>query len=150
MRLAAESRLLIEQFFRAQFGDPQVELPPIKVYGNALINYFLRWQRVGAITFGSCVFVDSAYFARDTNGRMMMPGWLMAHEATHVLQFARDGWVKFLTAYLRDYVRELFAQQSGVRRAEARVNAYRAIAAERQAHEMEKRFKEWAQAAKTS
>jgi hypothetical protein len=142
MRLAASSQIEIEKFFRAHFGDPSLTLPPIRIHSNALINFLLRLQNIGAITLGAHIFIDSNCFMRDETGRDFVPGWLMVHEATHVLQFAREGWRRFLNSYLRDYFRELRAQPAAWR-AKTRLKAYLAIAHEREAREMEEKFMEW-------
>ncbi|GAC1402848.1 MAG: hypothetical protein NVSMB56_17810 [Pyrinomonadaceae bacterium] len=143
MRLAAESQTEIEDFFRAHFDDSSLALPLIKIHSNPLINFLLRLQSIGAITLGAHVFVDSDCFVRDSGGRVLLPSRLAVHEATHVLQFAREGWMRFLDAYLRDYFRELRAQMMDAWRAQTRLEAYLAIAHEREAREMEGNFKQW-------
>lgn len=141
MRLAASSQ--IEDFFRAHFNDPSLILPPIKIHSSAIINSLLRLQSISAITLGTHIFVDSNCFVRDGDGRVLMPSWLAVHEATHVLQFARAGWRRFLGVYLGDYFRELRAQMTNAGRAKTRLEAYLAIAYEREARETEEKFRKW-------
>ncbi len=68
-----------------------------------------------------------------------MPGWLAAHEAVHVLQYERDGLVRFLISYLREYFRTLACSRRAD--AAARMAAYLSIP-----HEIEARIAELAYA----
>jgi hypothetical protein len=62
---------------------------------------------------------------------------LAAHEAVHVLQYRRDGFVGMLGRYLRDYLR-------GRRGGLTHHQAYRAVPYEREAFAVEARVRELA------
>lgn len=77
----------------------------------------------------------------DAGGSLSTKGWLVAHEAMHVLQYEREGHVRFLLRYFYGYWRAL--RGSGKWNREARMHAYLAIEAERIAHEVERAYQEW-------
>jgi hypothetical protein len=91
--------------------------------------------KMGAITFGRNVFVRPALFVKDGEGRATLPGWLIVHEATHVLQYQARGYPRFFRDYLRNYWRAL--REGGRLDKEGRMAAYMAIAEEREARAAE-------------
>jgi hypothetical protein len=97
--------------------------------------------KISAITFGRRVIVSPALVRRDDRRRLIIPGWLLAHEAIHVLQYERNGFLRFLIAYLRAYLRAL-REQKGIGAA-ARMNAYLAIEEEQSAREAERAYRVW-------
>ena len=88
-----------------------------------------------AMTLGRHVFVRPGLFRKDVLGRLTLPGWLVVHEAAHVLQYAEKGFARFLVGYLGGYWRAL--REGGRWDAAGRMAAYRAIEEERQAHAAE-------------
>ena len=140
MRLAESSRLLLEGFFREHFADPGLELPEINLYHGRLAGFVTRRLRIGAITFGHRVLIKPK-LVTSNDGKLVAPGWLVAHEATHVLQYARQGYVRFFYLYLKDYWRAL--RRSKRWDAAARQAAYLAITHERQAQEVEHAYQVW-------
>jgi hypothetical protein len=139
MLLAAESHARLERFFREHFNDPALQLPPLFFYESRLLMWLGRRLHLGAITFGRRIFVLPKFVVRDGEGRLTVPGWLAAHEATHVLQYERAGWVRFLALYLRGYWQALRAQERfSLASHEA---AYLAIREEREAIEAEKAYR---------
>ena len=141
MRLATESQKLIEAFMAERFGLETLKLPPIYLYQGRVADWLTRAFKIGAITFGRHIFVATRLVARDESGRLSIPGWLIAHEATHVWQYQRAGFLGFLFSYLRGYWRALRAQQMW--NGEARMVAYLAIAEECDARESESAFEDW-------
>jgi hypothetical protein len=141
MLLAAESHKRLERFFREHFDDPTLRLPPIHFYYGRVARWFVGGLRQGAITFGRRIFVLPRLIERDEQGRLIVPGWLAVHEATHVLQYERAGFVGFLVLYLGGYWRALRSQKrlSGA----AHWAAYRAIREEREAEEAEEAYANW-------
>ena len=139
MRLSAESHRKVEEFFRAFRGEPGLRLPPVKVYAGGFSRLLLDSIGMGAITFGRRVFVSPRMTVRDKKGRRAIHGWLLVHEAAHVLQYEEAGFVKFLLEYLRDYWRGLRA--GGGLGGAARMAAYMAIRAEREAREAEQAYR---------
>jgi hypothetical protein len=86
---------------------------------------------MGAMTLGRHVFVSPGLFRKDASGRLTLPGWLIVHEAAHVLQYAERGFVRFLAGYLRGYWRAL--RESGRWDVRARTAAYLSLEEEREA-----------------
>ena len=89
MRLSAESHRAMEEFFRGLRGEPGLRLPRFKVYAGSLSRLLLKSIGMGAITFGRRVFVSKRLVRKDPDGRLTVPGWLLVHEAAHVLQYER-------------------------------------------------------------
>jgi hypothetical protein len=141
MLLAAASHEHLEGFLREHFHDPALRLPPLFFYNSRLLGWLVRAFHLGAITLGRRVFVLPGYVKRDAEGRLTIPGWLAAHEATHVLQYERAGLAGFLGLYLRGYWRALRAQKKW--NAVAHQAAYLAIMEEREAYEAEKAYATW-------
>lgn len=140
MFLAEESRQRLEAFLRGYTGDAALRLPQIFLYRGRLARWLTRTFRIGAITFGRRIFVASNFIERDERGRLTITGWLVAHEAVHVLQYERAGYVGFFWSYLRGYFRALRSQKKWNRAAHAA--AYLAIKEEREAHAAEKAYRE--------
>jgi hypothetical protein len=142
MRLSAEAHREVEEFFRRHTDGPGLVLPPVYVYAGAFARLLTRAAGgVGAITFGRRVFVRPSLVRRDSSGRAAVRGWLLVHEAAHVLQYEERGFVRFLIGYLRGYVRELRAGEG--LGAGARTAAYLSIPEERAAREAERAYVEW-------
>jgi Domain of unknown function (DUF4157) len=141
MRLAAESQSLMEDFLRERFRVEALKLRPIFIYHGHAARWLTRAFRIGAITFGRHVFVEPKMVTRDEKGMLRVPGWLLAHEATHVFQYAGAGFAGFLVSYLSGYWRALRAQRKWGR--EARMAAYLAIKEECEARESETAFAVW-------
>ena len=141
MRLAEESRARLEQFFRWYVGDEQLRLPPMFIHAGFLSHQLTRALRSAAFTIGRHVFVSQVYLERDEGGRLLIRGWLLAHEAAHVWQFQREGLLPFLYNYLREYVTFLF--RNGKLNAAARRVAYEQITREQDAREVEAAYLEW-------
>ena len=132
MRLSDESHSHVEQFFRAHRGDPGLVLPRIRLHVGLFAHLLmLASAGMGAMTLGRHVFVRPGLLRKDASGRVTLPGWLVVHEAAHVLQYAERGFVRFLWGYLRGYWRALC---EGRRWDTAgRMAAYLAIEEEREA-----------------
>ena len=144
MKLAAQSQEQIERFLREHFGDPGLRLPPIRIYCGPFAHLVTAALRIGAITFGRLILVSPGLVRRRADGRVYAPGWLIAHEATHVWQYRRHGFVGFLTRYLRNYWRAL--RGCGRWDRAARLAAYLAIEEECAAREAEEAYRAWVRA----
>jgi hypothetical protein len=140
MKLARESHQRLEKFFREYFDDPQLRLPPVYLHRGRFARLVTKQLRIGAITFGRHIFL-SPDRVTEAGGDLSAKGWLVAHEATHVLQYEREGYVRFFYKYLYDYWRAL--RGSGKWDREARMTAYLSIEAERVAHEVERAYQAW-------
>jgi hypothetical protein len=142
MKLARESHGRLEKFFREYFDDPQLVLPPIYLHRGRVARLVTKQLRVGAITIGRHILLSPDRVALD-DGNLCTKGWLVAHEATHVLQYEREGYVRFFFKYFYNYWRALHG--GGKWDGEARMNAYLAIEAERIAHEVERAYQVWSE-----
>ncbi|HEX8293063.1 MAG TPA: DUF4157 domain-containing protein [Pyrinomonadaceae bacterium] len=125
----------MEQFFRAHGGVAGLVLPRIHFHGGAFARLLMRSSGMGAMTLGRHVFVRPGLFRRDVRGRLTLPGWLVVHEAAHVLQYEEKGFARFLVGYVGGYWRAL--RESGRWDAAGRMAAYRALEEEREARAAE-------------
>ncbi|HEX8458017.1 MAG TPA: DUF4157 domain-containing protein [Pyrinomonadaceae bacterium] len=141
MRLAEESRVRLEQFFRSYERDETLRLPPVQVHAGVFARSLTGALRVAALTLGRHVFVARGVVWRDGRGRQTMKGWLLAHEAAHVRQFQRVGCMPFLLAYAREYLSLLV--RGGRFDARARMEAYEQLSWEREARAAEVAYLAW-------
>lgn len=146
MRLSDESHSRVEQFFRAHTGDAGLLLPRIHIHVGICARVLMGWVGMGAMTVGSHVFVRPGLLKEDAEGRVTLPGWLVVHEAAHVIQYAGRGHVRFFRDYLRGYWRAL--REGGRWDAAGRMAAYMAIPEEREAHTAEHAYVARGEAAK--
>ena len=136
MRLSDESHSHVEQFFRAHKGDPGLALPRIRLHAGVCARLLmLASAGMGAMTLGRHVFVRPGLLRKDPAGRVTLPGWLVVHEAAHVLQYAERGFVRFIWGYLRGYWRAL--RGGGRWDAAGRMAAYMALEEECEARRAE-------------
>ena len=142
MKLAPESHKRIESFLRDHFHDEKLRLPVIHVYSGRFSRWFTSAFGILAITFGSRIFVAPKVIKRDERKRLTAPAALIAHEATHVVQYSAAGFAGFLVSYLREYGRGLLEQKKGWGNA-ARQAAYFGIKQEREAYEAEAAYATW-------
>lgn len=142
MILTAEAQALVESRLRVHLHDESLRLPLIHFHVGRAAHLLTRTLRIGAITFGRHVLVARSWLAQSEAGETQLPGWLVVHEAVHVLQYRRTGVVRFLCAYLADYARGLLRgrqfNKTGHRA------AYTAIAHEVEAHRAETAYRLWA------
>lgn len=111
------------------------------IHAGFLSHHLTRVLRSAAFTIGRHIFVSQAYLKRDERGRLTMRGGVLAHEAAHVRQFQREGFLPFLYNYLREYATFLF--RYGKLNATARRVAYEQITREQEAREVEAAYLEW-------
>jgi hypothetical protein len=144
MRLARESHERLEKFFREYFKDPQLRLPPVYLHRGRVARLVTKKLSVGAVTIGRHILLSPGRVT-ERDGSLTAEGWLVAHEATHILQYERDGYIRFFFRYFYGYWRALLG--GGKLTGEARMSAYLAIEAERIAHEVERAYQAWSQSA---
>ena len=142
MLLAAESHKQIEAFLREHFGNRTLNLPPIHIYTGRFSRWLTRSFHILAITFGRRIFIAPKIVVRDGENRLTVPADLIAHEATHVLQYEQAGFIGFLISYLKEYWRALRSQRQGWGTA-ARHSAYLAIRQEAEARQAEMAYATW-------
>jgi hypothetical protein len=141
MLLAKESHRLMEAFHRALHENDLLELPPVHIHQGRVARLLTHTFHIGAITFGRHIFIKPELTELDAEGKWTAPGWLVAHETTHVLQYQRAGWIGFLLTYLREYwdgLRELKRWDAA-----ARMAAYKAIRVECDARDAEEAYAAW-------
>lgn len=141
MKLSAKSHRKIEAFFREEFEDDEFILPEIIFYGGKFTHIFTRLLKIEGITIGKRIFIFPENFWRSETDKLRLGEVLAVHEITHVLQYRREGFFRFLYKYLRDYWRNL--RQLKRYDAFSRSMAYFEIPFEREARTMERKYREW-------
>lgn len=141
MRLAPWAQAQIEEFLRAHLRDQEISLPELRVHTGLFARWATRLMRAGGFTIGRHIFVAPKLVRRDERGRLVVPGWLIVHEAVHVLQFRRVGACRLALSYVGTYWRELWRSRSLGR--EARVRAYFAVPEEGAAYAATEAFLNW-------
>ena len=147
MVLAPESHERIQAFLREHLRNDTLKLPRLFIYSGRTARWLTGSLQILAITFGRRIIVASKVVVRDEQGRLTVPAALIAHEATHVVQYQEAGVVRFLISYLREYWRALQEHRQGWSKA-ARNAAYFAIKHEREAYEAESAYASWVALAK--
>jgi hypothetical protein len=141
MFLSPESHHCIESFLRDYLHEENLKLPRLSIYSGRWTRWLTSAFHISAITFGRCIFVAPKMVARDGSGRLTVPAKLIAHEAMHVVQYARAGFINFLCSYLSGYFHAL-RKERGWSKA-ARHAAYLAIKQEQEAYAAESAFDVW-------
>lgn len=142
MRLSDEEAARLQIFFREFFRDDNLVLPPIRLYSNFGARVLTSLVKAQGITFGTRIFIAPRQIMIDAEeDACRIATELCVHEATHVLQFERDGYARFLYKYLSEYFAELWR----ARRFDAasRRRAYLDIEAEREARRAAQSFCLW-------
>lgn len=140
MKLSPAAHDEVESFLKEHKGEPGLKLPRFSVHAGWPARLLMKGVRMGAITIGGHVFVSPRLVERDESGRARLPGWLIVHEAAHVLQYRERGFAGFLYDYLRGYWRALREVRGWG--ADARMLAYLSIPEEREARQAERAYAE--------
>jgi hypothetical protein len=138
MRLTSNSHQSLQNFFRLHFGQRDLVLPLIEWDVSVKARLVVRSSGVTAMTLGTRVLLEPKALHIDSDGRYRILSRLAAHEATHVLQYQRMGWGRFLWRYLSDYAGHM--QQAAKWDAVAHFRSYEAIRAEREAQAIEEAY----------
>lgn len=141
MKLARDTHRLLEEFFREYFADEKIKLPPITLFGKRGAHFLTNLLKIHGITFGSRIFIMPALFFYDDKKLLCIDKQLLAHEATHVLQYRKQGFLKFAYTYLKSYWKNLREMKRWD--FAARYEAYRAIPQEVEAREAAEAFMHW-------
>jgi len=141
MRLSPAAHERLEKFLGGHLGEPGLRLPPIHLHSGRVARLLTGALKIGAMTVGRHIFIAPRLLVRGEDGQLSAPGWLIAHEATHVWQYEQAGFLGFLISYLKEYWRALRAQGKWGR--EARQVAYLEIEQEREARESETAYALW-------
>lgn len=148
MKLAESSKRNLQIFFREILADENFNLPAINFYAGKFSGIFTSVLQVHGITFGRHVFIQPDLIKKDFENRRTISGELAAHEIAHVLQYRKEGFVKFFYAYLKNYRQNLRAKPNW--NAVSKHEAYREIPFEREAREIAAAFVEWNQNKKST
>ncbi len=141
MKLAESSHRKLEAFFREYLNDETFHLPQIYFYVGNFTNLLTAFISVHGITFGRRIFITSRLLSFNQNNLLKLPEDLAAHEITHVLQYRREGFIKFFYKYLTSFGRNL--QKRKKWDAVSRQNAYLEIPFEVEARRVAAKFVEW-------
>ena len=141
MQLAAKSHKKVEEFFREYLADEDFELPEIYFYGGRFTHYLTSALKIEGITIGKRVYIFPDNFWVTEDQKLRLDERLVVHEITHVLQYQREGFFKFLGLYLKSY-------WSNLRRKKrwdptARAEAYFEIPYEIEARQAASKFAAW-------
>jgi len=117
---ALRSRL--EERFAADLGA-------VRVHGGPLARWLCRRFGAAAVTFGRRIHCSADGWRRLQVDSLDARA-LAAHEAVHVLQYRRDGFLPMLWRYVGEYL-------AGRRKGLGHGEAYRAISYEREAFAVE-------------
>lgn len=141
MKLNPDLHSELENFFRYYYDDDSLKLPQIEIYARRGSKLVTKLLAVHGVTFGRHVFVRPRLTKRNKSDRLCVSKMLLAHEATHVLQYQREGFFRFLTAYFKDYYRGMRRKKKW--NSTAHFQAYFELPHEVEARDAAARFIEW-------
>ena len=141
MKLSGSSHEKLQQFFRVHFGDDSFTLPKIRFYSGKATNFVTRRFRIDGITFGRRVYIQPERIRKEGPKKLRISGALAVHEIAHVLQYRRDGFIRFLVKYLTNYRRNL--KDSATKDENARLQAYLDIGYEIEARRAASEYVRW-------
>lgn len=148
MRLSRQSHQRLESFFREFYSDESLRLPEIELYIRRGAGIAAKLTGVFGITFGRFIFIKPDLIHRPETDKSFISKKLMAHEATHVLQYARLGWLGFFYTYLKAYWIELKKKKKWD--FNSRMEAYLEIPHEVEARICADKFVEWCEKLKSN
>ena len=131
----------LEVFFREFFDDEHLRLPKIEIYCGRGARLITKIINVHGITIGRFIFIKPDLIYRDDFARLCISKELLAHEATHVLQYRNLGTLKFLYCYLSSYFVNLRGRKNW--NFVSRMHAYLEIPFETEARAGGAKFVEW-------
>ena len=111
MKLGAKSHRKIEEFFREYLGEKDFRLPEIYFYGGRFTKYLTSFLKIEGITIGKRIYIFPDNFWVSENQKLRLEEKLVVHEITHVLQYRREGFFRFLWLYLKSYLSNLKKKQ---------------------------------------
>ncbi len=141
MKLAESSYGKLQTFFREFLADENFRLPIVNFYGGRFARLLTQILQVHGITFGKHIFIMPDSISKDFENRRKLSLELAAHEIVHVLQYKKEGFIKFFYKYLSSYWRNLRRKNDWSAR--SRHEAYREIPFEKEARKIAAEFVEW-------
>src|SRR6476661_5001317 len=103
MKLSPNTHRQLESLFRMYFDDENLKLPEIELYVRRGARIVAKILSIYGITFGRFMFIQPDLLYRNSDLELCISKELLAHEATHVLQYQRLGWFRFFFNYLKGY-----------------------------------------------
>ncbi len=146
MKLDEKSHKKIEEFFRDLFQEENFKLPEIYFYGGKFTHYLTTALKIEGITIGKRVYILPRNFWLSENQKLRLDEELVVHEITHVLQYRREGFFKFLRLYLKNYWSNLRKKKKWD--VSARREAYFEISFEIEARQTASKFLIWSKSRK--
>lgn len=141
MKLSESSRVKLEEFFRQYTHDERLTLPEIYFHAGRFSGILTSALKIHGITIGRNIFITPEFVFSTENDFHKTHIELAAHEIAHVLQYKREGFVKFIYKYFSSYLRNLLRRKTWD--AAARHQAYLEIPFEIEARETATNFVEW-------
>jgi len=141
MKLSEKSHQKIEEFFREYLRNEEFRLPEIQFYGGKFTRYLTSALKIEGITIGRRVYIFPENFWVSENKKLRLNEELVVHEITHVLQYRREGFFRFLKLYITSYYENLRKKKN--RDLNARAAAYLEIPFEIEARQAASNFRTW-------
>jgi hypothetical protein len=141
MKLDEKSHKKIERFFREHLADDSFCLPEIRFYGGKFTYYLTSGLKIEGLTIGKRIYIFPENFWTSENGKLRLDEELVVHEIAHVLQYKREGFFKFLWAYVKSYRTNLKKKKR--RDLNAKAEAYLEIPFEIEARQTASKFATW-------
>ncbi|MDQ3321313.1 MAG: hypothetical protein M3525_02460 [Acidobacteriota bacterium] len=121
-------------------ADEQFQMPKVYFYAGKFSRLLTKILKIHGITIGGSVFVTPKFISIENNCCKIHVE-LAAHEIAHVLQYKREGFIRFLYEYLKSYRQNL--KKKKTRDKVSRRQAYLEIPFEIEAREVAAKFMEW-------
>jgi Domain of unknown function (DUF4157) len=141
MKLAEKSHKKIEKFFREYLEDEKFNLPIIYFYGGKWTHYLTSAINTDGITIGKRIFIFPDNFWKSEGELLRLDEKLVVHEIAHVLQYKREGFIRFLWLYLKSYLSNLKSKEKFDLK--SRTEAYLDIPYEIEARKIASKFMVW-------
>ncbi len=141
MKLSEKSHKKIEEFFREYLNNEDFRLPEIRFYGGKFTHYLTSVLKIEGLAVGRRIYIFPENFRVSENRRLWLDEELVVHEITHVLQYGREGFFRFLRLYVKSYYANL--RKTERRDVSARTQAYLEIPFEIEARRTASSFAAW-------
>ena len=116
-------------------------MPKIHFYAGNITQLLTKIINVQGITFGRRIFILRKFVALNQENFLTLPQKLAVHEITHVIQYRREGFVRFFYKYLTNFWKNLRTKEKWD--VISRHEAYLEIPFEVEAREVADKFVEW-------
>ena len=141
MKLSDKSHKKIEDFFREYLDKEDFRLPEIRFYGGKLTHFLTSALKIEGLAVGRRIYIFPKNFWLSENRKLRLDEELVVHEITHVLQYGREGFFRFLRLYVKSYYANLRKKER--RDLQARTQAYLEIPFEIEARQAASKFAAW-------